>query len=938
MIHFPFKFGVTILVSIFLFQSPTHASLKKTKQQSVSGYKEDNLIQQLEEAPQLDLRMLQSAFSTGSKLNNQTREYQRTIRLLRPIAKRDTPSDPQFLQPFEGCLYLLGVALSETAQYQEAITTFERCIDILDILQPTNLFSRALSLMNLGTCKMRLGLFSEAEADYIGAIDICKAAVSSQNLSAGHPFYIELLAGYGGLLEKLGKHNDSINQLKQCKQLHDDYIGYPTPTYANVLTNLGNVYQGIGSYDDALELRILAYDTNSSILPQTNQATILSLNNLACAYSDSGQTRKAFEAYLETYTLTKSYFGKDHPLLATVQSNLATHYLETNLPQQALDLFLSSQQIYDEAPEKSLSEISINLFNIGQALIELGRQEEATNHYEEAYYIQTLTKASTPFYRALFQINLASSYKNIDSPDVAILIGKRAINSIQSARSDIARQPLALRSAFLQKISPTLRYLSVLLIESGRLPEAQTVLKMLKEEEYVNFAPGTASIERSNIPLNKSERALERLFEQYIQELGNKLLDANNNRTIHSDETVFSTSRNQFLNKVDDWKKAYPSVRNTTTLKSDWSETLSLRHPNAAIYQAVFGENHVKVIITTKNTQTSFNIELEPTSLNKLIFDTVQLLRDHRSDPLDFCSELYKQLISPAEKFLQSAKIDTLFLSLDKSLQYVTFSALRDHKNNMYLFEKYKLINLNQIGSATQIKSKKNKKVSGFGSSSGHSGFFPIPNVERELDTIVKEGEHDKLGFFPGKVWLNKDFNRSEVERAIESDFSMLHFASHFALKPGNMSQSFLLLGDGQHLSLSDFSDFNLENKELVVLSACETGLGDFAARSGSEGEGMATLLQNRGVNTVIASLWPIADQGAAFFMNAFYQELQNGQDYASAVQYAQKEMLKEPQRGTLSTLRSHTQFPEFSLEPPDQKNAFAHPYFWASFIIYNQL
>jgi CHAT domain-containing protein len=97
-----------------------------------------------------------------------------------------------------------------------------------------------------------------------------------------------------------------------------------------------------------------------------------------------------------------------------------------------------------------------------------------------------------------------------------------------------------------------------------------------------------------------------------------------------------------------------------------------------------------------------------------------------------------------------------------------------------------------------------------------------------------------------------------------------------------------------------------LQGTELVVLSACETGLGDIENGEGVYGLRRALVLA--GAQTQVTSLWKVSDDATRRLMVDYYQRLQQGEGRSAALQSAQQAMLATPER--------------------------AHPYYWASFIV----
>jgi len=98
-------------------------------------------------------------------------------------------------------------------------------------------------------------------------------------------------------------------------------------------------------------------------------------------------------------------------------------------------------------------------------------------------------------------------------------------------------------------------------------------------------------------------------------------------------------------------------------------------------------------------------------------------------------------------------------------------------------------------------------------------------------------------------------------------------------------------------------SALDLKDTELVVLSACESGLGDI---QNSEGVmGLPKAFFQAGAREVIMSLWSVSTNGTAELMEHFYENILNGQNYATALKNAKIKMIKQ------------------------------HPYYWSAFIMY---
>jgi len=102
----------------------------------------------------------------------------------------------------------------------------------------------------------------------------------------------------------------------------------------------------------------------------------------------------------------------------------------------------------------------------------------------------------------------------------------------------------------------------------------------------------------------------------------------------------------------------------------------------------------------------------------------------------------------------------------------------------------------------------------------------------------------------------------------------------------------------------------NLRGTELVVLSACQTGLGDVSLGEGVYGLRRAFLYA--GARTLVTSLFEVPDRDTRDLMKHFYRNLAAAQTKAVAFHGAQRAMLQHRR----------------------QANGAAHPFFWASFVL----
>jgi CHAT domain-containing protein len=166
-------------------------------------------------------------------------------------------------------------------------------------------------------------------------------------------------------------------------------------------------------------------------------------------------------------------------------------------------------------------------------------------------------------------------------------------------------------------------------------------------------------------------------------------------------------------------------------------------------------------------------------------------------------------------------------------------------------------------------------------------------------------------------------------------DYTVVHLATHAAFVVGTPDDSFILFGNGERITLRDIQKWSLKNVDLVVLSACETGLGGKLG-NGEEILGLGYQMQRAGARAAIASLWTVDDGGTQSLMNAFYSVLQVGKlTKAEALRQAQIALITGDYQA-LGQERGIIVVQERIRDSlsPQVANRLNHPYYWAPFIL----
>ena len=370
------------------------------------------------------------------------------------------------------------------------------------------------------------------------------------------------------------------------------------------------------------------------------------------------------------------------------------------------------------------------------------------------------------------------------------------------------------------------------------------------------------------------------------------------------------------------------------------------------IVSTIISENRLNIIVTTVNTQRAHSVDISEKAVNRLVAEFRRALTNPEIDPRPAGQALYDILVKPIETELAGSEADTILWSLDGALRYISPAALWDQQKG-YLVERFAstVLTLSSLDALMPPVTKKpDWKVLGVGVSKPSEGFRALTAVPDELDCIVTDPGAKtvspapvcKSGVMAGRKLLDEKFTLAAFENFLKQ-YPIIHIASHFSLNPGNYKDSFLLLGGGdqKRFTVEDLRRTSLTGVELIVFSACNTATPGSERNNGLEIEGFSAIAQKQGAKTVMATLWPVADESTRDLMVRFYQIYGKGDvSKAGAIRQAQLAMIyggyksgKEgPARGTGAGNSSSAGELVFK---KDSGAPYSHPYYWSPFIMF---
>jgi CHAT domain-containing protein len=908
----------------------------------------------------LSLNSLAWTYNQLARYDDAISQYERALKIKEKVLGLDHPNINEIRKNLANS-YANGKNYSEAISlYQKALssTTTIRGRNSLESLELITLLARSYALNNE---------FSSALPLQLEAISIGAAIHGSESLNV-----VTALDDAAQTESDLGQYEKALPMRLQALSILEKIYGVGTIQTVWGINNLAHTYSDLAQYDKALPLLEKAFSIRENVLGYVHSETADSLNNLLSVYYHLGQHDKILPLIVRVLAIYEKLYGSESYKTAIALKNLSSIYAGLGRKEEALSIGLRSLAIREKVFGSENSEVASSLNSLGNIYIELqmfnlasksleralainesiygqyhrntsvvvrnlARLYEAIKQYDKAWpFAQralSIDEISLPSHHpsiAAALSNVADILAKTGQPESAIMFYKFAINITQSHREQISHIGSDELESYTGTVASTYQDFAQLLLESGRISEAQLVLDMLKEDEQFDFVRRSekADPRRTRIGYSVTETAwmsryrsiADRLTAlgaemqtlQKKQKLGLTPEQEKRKKELTEELLVAQKAFHAFLNEMRDHfaRSGLARASDITELKvSAVSELQTLIQglgDDAVLLQYYVTDDQVGMLLTTSGVQLARRTKIKSTELNRQIAEFRRLLRDPKSNLLPVSQALYQLLVAPVAQDLDQAGVKTVMLSLDGALRYLPFGALHDGQG--YLAQRWNLpIYTSVTKSRLQDAVTPKWQAAGLGLTKALGEFAALPAVKAEMKSIVKNGDD---GVMPGEVHLDAAFTAARLKDVSQRSFQLLHVASHFRFSPGTEVNSFLLLGDGQHLTLGDIRTQNLrfDNVDMLTLSACDTGLGGGRDAQGREIEGFGVIAQQQGAKAVLATLWPVADSSTADLMADMYRRRQTlGINKAEALRQAQVAMLH---------------------------GKYSHPFYWAPFIL----
>lgn len=803
-----------------------------------------------------------------------------------------------------------------SGRYQLADSLYQECIRGKKKLK--NYPEYAISISNRASLYEVIGDFTKADSLYLESKKIIL-----ETLGKHHPYYAVVLNNLAGVYRKLGLYSKVEKLLAESLRVKEELYGQRHIEYSRGMDNLALFYQSIQKYDESKELLLKSLEIKRDLLSEENLFYASGLHALALAYQGDQEYTLADSLFKRSRKIIKVNLGTNNLIYASVNINWGRLYFERSNISMAEEAYKKGEEILKGIYGREHPDYATNLFNLAQVYENIDSISLAISNFSEGVqvYLHLLEK----YFPGLSENQKLEFLKNNIEPNF------QYFNSfvLEKAKDE----PLLLSlMADVHLKSKGLILSSAKNIRNNILQSNDLSLLSIYEE-WQNLRSQIASA----IRLKKEEKGIIDL----------KIIISK----IDSLEKVLSRKSQFFADQIKQTNYQWHDIKNNLEYSEASISFIDFRYYNEGIWTDTIYYGAIIVtpesrypqfvkLCTQKDIENYLHYDLNVEGTYLTDTDVTEELYQVIWEPLlPFLKNSNKIHYSPSG-LLNYISFHTLRNGkgkyLNSEFKLHQYSSLRDfitrrlnnkiYSNNSIVtfggasFDQLTIrdtvFNLNQSKTFIDLKSpiKSWSYLDGTQREVRNiTQLFQLASWEaKKYDGLLAKEEHLKglSGKAPRILHIaTHGFFLPYKESILESIDTIDQIVEYSYLQSLSLSKqplmrSGLLLAGANHawngltipkemddgiLTSYEIINQDLRNTELVILSACETGLGHLESTEGIFG--LQRAFKQAGVDKIIMSLWNIPDTETVEFMELFYTYYLNGDEVRDAFTKTQKEM-----------------------------------------------
>ena len=619
----------------------------------------------------------------------------------------------------------------------------------------------------------------------------------------------------------------------------------------------------------------------SDTIEQANNQISNSLHRLGRAHLQAGNSPEAITSLTRGLAIMTDA-NLATPIEASLRISLGEAYLAHNELERAMENFVKGLQVSEERRLAGNMRLASGM--MGDLLLKTGKHSEALSYY------------------------------------------KRAVASVESTRSLFEFGEL--RASFFDDKG---RYYGGLIrayLDANDVEEAFNYSERARSRAFLDILGHKVHLSKVKTNLREEETALKERFGKRASSIAIDADEITTLERIPDDLLALDDQYDAFINKARRAHKEQASLMNVEPLTL--REVQTLLGPGQSLIQYFVASEKIFLWVVERNRMKSLTVPISQKELIQKIdslrraIATLDSVRKYQS----LAREIHEFLIGPALPHITGKK---LIIVPHGVLHYLPFQALYSARGR-YLVEDYSISYLSSA-SLLQFTTAKRKplgqNVLAVGNPSFDASKANLPMTELEANEIRR--------LYPRSALLTKSEATEERVKELAGAHDVLHFATHAELNKEDPLSSAVLLSKGEkedgRLEVREIFGMDLK-ASLVVLSACETGLG--ALSSGDELVGLTRAFIYAGTPSVVASLWKVDDASTAQLMSSFYRNLKS-KTKVESLRQAQLDMIRGKTNTGLLAQRGVGGVAKLGQTPAARSSdsiTTSHPYFWAPFVL----
>jgi tetratricopeptide (TPR) repeat protein len=811
----------------------------------------------------------------------------------------------------------LAVIYQTLGRLSDALLLFEKNYRLkLEYLGKTHPLT-LISLNNLAIIYLDLARLDEALFLFEKGYDLNKEVLGEK-----HPDTLTSLNNLATIYQKLGHLDNALSLFEETYRLRKEELGEEHLNILESLNNLAMIYQDLGRLDEALPLFEKGYNLRKDVLGEKHPDTLTSLNNLATIYQELGRLDEALFLFEETYRLRKEELGEKHPNTLLSLNNLA--YVHTTQGNIDKGIKYFEQLVKDVEVLRQRGSLSAD------------NRQALFQKWIESYFVLSGLYIIQGSHNDAFRIAEKTKYRTLIESITLKLAAQKALN--QTDRQELQKYQAAifvLSDNIAKELAKEKR------LEHEILRESVVEKRQLLEIDKKSAIEKRLVLEREkNLSVKKWDnfhRTLMKKYPKYAQLKEIEIVTAKKGASLIPENALFIS----YL--VQDNHVLVLTLDSTGNLQAkDLGEIPNLNQ-TLKTYKQLLG--HKCTVKQLQRTECGGNSLWQIADGSFMIGDKpARIKKPKKVYNLGKISRyLAQKLLEPIKESIHNKK--RLIISPDGTLALIPFEPLI--LDNKLVIETHQVSYVHSLSVLKLLKEreKEYQKIEdrktllamgaaryepcqeNQGSETGRFRNFSKMYLETTLTRSTDPQRYQDAFRSRGmRCWQNIPYSEMELtkleelfsgeqprifkgENASETQLKQLSnnetlaryqylvFSAHGYLDREVPALSAIVLDqlnkpentDG-YVTAAEWPSYDLRS-DLMVLSACQTGLGKVLRGEGVIGLPYAFYVA--GNKNTLMTLWEVADESTAEFTTSFFEKLKKGQNQIEALTATKREFLK---------------------------------------------